>query len=155
LYDNPKHPQALYGCGMLLMRQEKYDQALRYFDSVLKLDPHYVECRRARAVLCARCGKFDNAIPDINWCLERAPGSGFVLYGAACVAALVAGAAGDTPDAELWAQRALSMLGDALKQGYGLDIAAKDPDLAPIRERPEFRKQFQLVLSKARPKQQP
>lgn len=140
LQENPNQPEALYGRGMLLVEQQHPEEALNYFSRAIEVAPGLIEPRRARAILLARRGNVEGAIQDINWCLDRDNASGFVLYGAACVSALAAGAAADARGAEYLAQQALTLLQKALDSGYGQDKAAKDPDLLAIRSRPEFRR---------------
>jgi tetratricopeptide (TPR) repeat protein len=138
LKDNPNHPQALYGRGMLLVEQDQLEEALRYFDRAAQEAPNFVEPRRARAILWARRGSIEAAIQEINWCLDRERQSGSVLYGAACVSALAAGTVPDATAANKLADQALTLLQEALDRGYGRDKIAKDPDLSAIRNRPEF-----------------
>ena len=71
LEENPKQPQALYGCGMLLVEQDQADEALRYFNRAAEAAPDFIESRCARAILLARRGNIQEAIQDINWCLDR------------------------------------------------------------------------------------
>jgi serine/threonine protein kinase/Tfp pilus assembly protein PilF len=149
LQENPNHPQALYGCGMLRAAQNRPEEALHYFNQAIQVSPQFVEPRRARAILLARRGSIDSAVQDINWCLEREPQSGSVLYGAACVLALAAGpttdAAGHVSNvpsqvANQLTDQALRFLKAALDHGYGKEKAAKDPDLFSLRSQPEFQR---------------
>jgi tetratricopeptide (TPR) repeat protein len=143
LQENPDQPEALYGRGMLLVEQKHSEEALKYFNRAIEVAPHFIEPRRARAILLARRGDIEGAIQDINRCLERENESGFVLYGAACVSALAAGTAAEAHAAEQLAQQAISLLQKALESGYGQDKAAGDPDLLAIKSRPEFRRLLQ------------
>ena len=102
-------------------------------DLGLDATPTFVEARRYRAVVLARQGKWDRAMRDINWCLDREPGSGDTLYAAACVAARAAEAS-PTPDA---VDRALELLRRAIAHGSGKK-AFEDPDLLALRRDPRF-----------------
>jgi serine/threonine protein kinase/lipoprotein NlpI len=140
LQEQPKHPQALYGCGMLLVDQGRSEEAQHYFNQALEADPQFIEPRRGRAILLARGGRLEAAIQDINMCLEKEPQSGSVLYGAACVSALAAGTATDPQAANQLVNQALGFLKAALDHDYGQDKAAKDPDLFSLRSQPEFQR---------------
>ena len=69
---------------------------------------------------------------DINACLEKEPRAGITLYAAACVASLAAGHTGSLGSKET-AEQALDFLRRAFEQGYGLDKADADDDLATVR----------------------
>jgi tetratricopeptide (TPR) repeat protein len=145
LQENPDHPQALYGCGMLLERRDRQDEALILYTRALDVAPAFVEARRSRAVVQARRGNLVAAQRDINESLERDHHSGTTLYTAACVAALIAHQKKGS-EARQAATQAIQLLGQAFEQGYGADRAAEDPDLEGIRDNPRFRR----LLHKAR-----
>jgi serine/threonine protein kinase/Flp pilus assembly protein TadD len=135
----PRQPQALYGKAMLAAQQDEVEAALGYFQRALEADPTFVEARRYRAILYARCGQLARASQDINLCLEKEPQSGATLYAAACVAALALDHADPLHAPDVSAQ-ALDLLEQAFRQGYGRDRAATDPDLAALRSLPRFRR---------------
>jgi tetratricopeptide (TPR) repeat protein len=135
LLRDPNQPQALYGRAMLAVAAGRSDEAIAAFDRALKANPSFNEARRYRAVLLARAGDGERAAQDINWCLDREPGSAETLYTAACVAALVARAA---PGPRATAQ-ALELLGRALDRGVAPTRAEADPDLDWLRRDPSFR----------------
>jgi serine/threonine protein kinase/Flp pilus assembly protein TadD len=137
LKENPNQPEALHGRGMLLMQQHQAEEALSCFTRAVELAPHFIEPRRARAILLARRGNLPEAVREINWCLDQEK-SGTVLYGAACVSALAAAKMDDPQVAEPLAEQALTLLQKALEHGYGQDKAATDEDLTAVRDRPEF-----------------
>src|SRR5207249_1928940 len=91
LQEDPKVAEAWYGCGMLL-EHNRPEEALTCFNRAIQESANFIEPRRARAIVLARRGSVPAASQDINWCLDREPGSGVVLYGAACVTALAAAA---------------------------------------------------------------
>ncbi len=119
------------------------DIALRFFDRALEATPAFVEARRYRAVVLARQGAWERATRDINWCLDREPGSGETLYAAACVAARAAEAS-PTPDA---VDQAFDLLQRAISLGSG-QRASEDPDLTGLRRDPRFRR---LITTTAKP----
>ncbi|HXG12097.1 MAG TPA: serine/threonine-protein kinase [Gemmataceae bacterium] len=135
---DPDQPQALYGRAMLLMHQGRDAEALPLLGRAAEASPGFLEARRCRALLLARAGRIDAARDEINWCLEREPENGSLLYAAACVSARAAEKAADPAMARLAAAQALIFLRKALERGYGHDRAAQDPDLAAIRSHPEF-----------------
>jgi tetratricopeptide (TPR) repeat protein len=140
----PDQPEALYGCAMLLVDQKQPELALSFFDRALKVAPQFHLARRGRAITFARRGNFDLAIKDINWCLEREPASGSMLYAAACITALVAEKSTEDAAVKEAASKALDFLEKAFAHGYGQEVAAHDPDLAGIRNYPTF----QLLLER-------
>src|SRR5205823_3402672 len=92
--------------------------------------------RRYRAILLARRGHWERATQEINRCLEREPRSAATLYAAACVVARAFDKIGTTAIAG----QALDLLERALAEGADPARAAADPDLAPIRRLPRFRR---------------
>jgi serine/threonine protein kinase/Flp pilus assembly protein TadD len=141
LRHDPRHPQALYGRAMLAMNEGDLPLGLRFFDKALEANPGFVEARRYRAVLLSRRSDWDRATRDINWCLDREPGSGPTLYAAACVAARAASAA-PSPRA---LDRAFELLERAWSLGSGLK-AHEDPDLAVLRRDPRFARRMATIL---------
>src|SRR5205807_1956752 len=89
------------------------------------------------AVLLARRGDFGAAGADIAWCREREPHSGATLYAAACVASRRAERAAPA-QARGAVDQALALLAEAFERHYGQDRAGQDPDLAAVRNHPEF-----------------
>ena len=106
-----------------------------FLSQALEAAPGFIEARRYRAVVLARQGEWERATRDINWCLDREPGSGETLYAAACVAARAAEAS-PTPGA---VDRAFDLLQRALSLGSG-HRAAEDPDLTALRRDPRFKR---------------
>jgi serine/threonine protein kinase/Tfp pilus assembly protein PilF len=135
LKENPVHPRALYGLGMLAMRRGRHQEARAAFNRALNADPRFVQARSYRGVVLARLGLCEEARDDALWCLAQQPGSGPVLYAAACVAALTARSRND-PAA---ARDALKLLEQAARAGFSLDRATHDPDLAALHEQARFR----------------
>jgi len=136
LDESPDDPEALYGRGMLHDRRGEQTEALRYFSRAVEVAPGFEEARRCRAVVLARRGDFRAARLDINACFGKEPAPGAAYYAAACVAALQAERGGTGAAAS--AEEALQMLRAAFARGYGLTVAADDPDLKGIQDRSEF-----------------
>ncbi len=136
LKENGNEPNALYGRAMLAAAAGRRAEAVEFFDRLLAASPDFPGARRCRAVMLARAGHLERAAREINVCLEKSPQDGATLYSAACVVAL---AAKRRADARLTDQ-ALDLLGKATANGADLAAAAKDDDLAALREDGRFKK---------------
>ncbi len=136
LRSNPKHPQALYGKGMLLMKEKRLREAVRLFDEALTAKTTFIEPLRYRAVALARLGQLQQAWADINVCVEREGTNPDTLYVAACVAAVVYR---KLPDPE-YKTSALSLLHSAIERGADRERARSDPDFSALRGDPDFHK---------------
>jgi serine/threonine protein kinase/Tfp pilus assembly protein PilF len=137
---DPGHPEALYGRAMIQAERGRDAEALAQLDRAIDARPGFLEARRCRAVLQARRGNLEAGSQEINACLAKAPDSGSVLYAGACVAAWVARRSTDPVVARQAQGQALSLLAKAFARGFGRDRAARDPDLAGLRELPAFRR---------------
>jgi serine/threonine protein kinase/Flp pilus assembly protein TadD len=142
LREEPNHPQALYGRAMLLITQDRLDEALRWLNRAVEANPGFVDARRARAIVLARKGRLVPACQDMDWCRAREPNAGVTLYAAACVDARIAEKTADPEVARRAADQAVEFVRQALERGYGRDKAADDPDLAAVRDHPLFRRLF-------------
>jgi tetratricopeptide (TPR) repeat protein len=151
LRDNPDQPQALYGRAMLLAEKGETRAALQLLTRALEGTPGFLEARRARAILWARLGHYDEAMTDINWCLEKEPASGPTLYTAACVAAQATHSS-DAVTAKSAKEQAFVFLHKALSNGYGHDQIAADPDFTALRGHPEFERLVRLAKEQNRPR---
>lgn len=132
---SPRCPQAHYGLGMLAAARNRADEAIGHFEEAIQANSTFMEARRSRAVMLARMRQWDNAEREINWCLEREPSSPATLYAAACVTAR---AAEQSPNRASIAQ-VIKLLRLASEIAPLPGNAANDPDLASVRELPEFR----------------
>src|SRR5262249_21487890 len=130
---------ALYGQALIAVQRGHTEEAIGFLDRALGVAPDWMEARRHRAIQLARAGRFPEAFQAINACLAREPEVGATLYAAACVAARAAEKSRAAGDARA-ADKALALLQQAFARGYGHDQAARDPDLAALRDRPEFRR---------------
>ena len=134
---DPRNTRALYGCAMLLAREVRGSEtALAYCNLALEADPIYVPARTARANILAHRGEWELARQDIDWCVKADP-SGVTIYAAACIYSLAANkSSGQVKDA--LRNRAIALLREAFRSGYGMVQAAQDTDLLALREHPEF-----------------
>ena len=124
----------------LMNKANVYDEKLhRETDAIAALNaivahhPYNATPRAGRAVLSARQGDRKSALSDAEYCLTQNP-SAEIRYQLAGVYALTAKTHPDD------AKRAFELLRSALKDGYGYELIRIDPDLATVRDRPEFRK---------------
>jgi len=96
----------------------------------LELVPEDVRARILLAANYANTGKEDDAIRHLQTAVALRPGDGSVLYNAACTYGVLQKKA-----------EALDTLKRARDAGYGnLEWAARDPDLACVRDDPEFKR---------------
>jgi hypothetical protein len=117
-------------------RKRDSEAAATCFTLALEADPNSVEARCARANVLAHQGDWERARHEVDQCVkDRADGA--TLYAAACVYAV---AARKAPRAQAGAlrRRAVELLQEAVKKGYGQDRLADDEDLATIRPDPRF-----------------
>jgi tetratricopeptide (TPR) repeat protein len=129
---NPRSRPALSNkAHVLAERLAQLPEALAVLEQLLQLDPGDVAARASRAVLLARRGLRDEAQREAEACLARdaRPATLYQLAGAYALTAQ------SHPDD---GRRALQLLELALRQGYGLDLIDRDPDLKPLREQPAF-----------------
>lgn len=138
LREHPRNADAFYGLSMVAAEADNLDDAIGCLDRCLAVAPDRKDAVLGRAILLARAGRFPEAIPVVDRCLDRDPNDGAVLYAGACIAALAAKKWAGTDDAEKWSDRAIDLLRRASTRGPARDRAARDPDLATIRSRPEF-----------------
>lgn len=133
---DPKHPEAWYGKGMLLMQQGHLQDAVHAFDEALAVAPMFIEPLRYRAVSLARLGQLQQAAIDANSCAEREPTNSDSLYVAACVASLSA----RKLNSQELSDNALELLERAIACGASRERAQADPDFAALRGDPAFQK---------------
>lgn len=107
------------------------EQSIQVLDRAVALYPDYVPARAGRGVLLARLGRREAALQDAEESLRRdtTPAN---LYQVAGIYALT------SQQKEEDRLQAFQLLSAALRHDYGFDLIANDPDLDPIRNRPEF-----------------
>ena len=107
--------------------------AIAVLDDAIRLFPEESQIRACRGVLHARLNQSQPARDDANQAMAMNP-SPAIQYQVAGIFALLA------TDSPRDGQRAIDLLAKSLKQGYGSDLLDTDPDLAPIRDLPEFKR---------------
>ena len=124
---NPQSISALKNqANVLSSRLKRPEEALAALNRLLALYPELPDVRVSRGVLLARLGRSQEALADAAWAREHTADV-LVTYMAGGVYART-GDAGE----------ALRLLASALTRGYGYNNLATDPELDPIRERPDF-----------------
>jgi serine/threonine protein kinase/Tfp pilus assembly protein PilF len=129
---SPLEVTALQLKAHLLSEQlDRPADAVKVLDRAVEHYPEHVQCLAGRAVMKARGKDRDGAIADAQAAL-RLNARGANLYQAGCVYALTS----KTHPADRF--KAVELLTSALKDGFGKDHLADDPDLAPLRGTDEF-----------------
>jgi serine/threonine protein kinase/tetratricopeptide (TPR) repeat protein len=124
---NPQSISALKNqANVLSGRLKRPEDGLAALNRLLAVYPELPEARASRAVLLARLGRSQEALTDAEWAKAHTADP-LVTYMAAGVYART----GDVPEA-------LRLLASALTRGFGFADLATDPELDPIRGRPEF-----------------
>jgi tetratricopeptide (TPR) repeat protein len=129
---NPASLQALLGKASVLARdRRRQEESLAVLDRAVELYPDFALARSGRGVLLARLGRRDDAHRDAEACLLR-DGRPPALYQVAGIYALTSK---EHPEDRA---PALRLLASALRQGFGFELLAQDPELDPVRDLPEF-----------------
>jgi serine/threonine protein kinase/tetratricopeptide (TPR) repeat protein len=129
---DPGYARARYGLARLLYRKDPR-AALGHVDAALDAEPGLIDARVLRMLLRARAG--DLAALDDAERLRLTP-TPHRLYNAACALAVLA----QTAHEPKLVPRAFDGLERALEGGFPPAEALADPDWAPYRDRPEFRR---------------
>ena len=127
---DPRSSRAHLGIAHLI-REEDPLGALEHLDAALDATPKLLDAVELRALIRARLGR-RSALGDVD--LLRASPTSNRLYNAACALSILSGI---TDDLDL-GRDALGLLRRAIDAGADPAMIADDPDLDPIRARPEF-----------------
>jgi len=147
------------------VKLQRHAEAAANWSEALKLTPGPPGMRNRirmfRAVALARWGDHAKAAEEAQAVIAKAPGSGQALHNAACVYAQAAAAASRDQAlreekraalAEKYGARAVAYLvraGDAgLPDSATVEQMQKDPDLAPLREREDYKKLLRSLSSR-------
>jgi tetratricopeptide (TPR) repeat protein len=136
LAKNPRSPDALRSKAAVLADYlNQPANAVAALDKLLEMYPTYTEARAGRAVYLARSGDAKKATADLAVVLAEEP-TPYRLFQMAGVYAQLT--RGDATGANK--QKALQLMAKAFRTGFEqYDKVAKDPDLAPVRDDPEFK----------------
>lgn len=127
---DPANAPAHYGLARIL-RADDPAQALSHLDLAVVHDPDLIDAVQLRALIRARLGD-PAACVDVDTLLEKP--TPHRLYNAACALALYSDKSRDSR----WSRRSLELLTRAVRLGFPSREAATDPDLASLRNLPEF-----------------
>jgi serine/threonine protein kinase/Flp pilus assembly protein TadD len=131
---NPRSREALQNKAHVLSeRMGRTTEAIAVLDKEVATYPDDVLARAGRGVLLARQGKRRAALDDAKAAL-RLDTEPSTLYQVAGIYALCSR---EQPDDR---REAIRLLSSALRGGFGFDLLETDPDLAPVRQLPEFRR---------------
>jgi tetratricopeptide (TPR) repeat protein len=124
---NPRSFVALQNQAHVLTEHKKRpEEALAVTNRLLDFYPDLPEARAGRAVLLARLGRHAEARADADW-VKANVADPVMIYQVAGVYSLT----GDT-------REAFRLLAVALTRGVGFKDLPTDPELDPLRGRPEF-----------------
>jgi len=112
-----------------------YDKAIELAYRNLEVNPRNTEALGILAISYAKKGDTNNALKFIRQARQIDPGDNVLMYQEGTVHAL----AGRTDEA-------LKTLGDALRHGYSVEQVRGDPELADLRNRPEYGMLLKEVL---------
>jgi tetratricopeptide (TPR) repeat protein len=129
---NPRSRAALQFKAHVLSEQlGRTPEAIQVLDRTVELYPDDGPALAGRGVLQARLGLRDASHRDAETSMRKDPRPATVYRAANCYALTSRTNPEDAP-------RAIQLLSAALAKGYGFDLLSTDPDLEPIRTRPEF-----------------
>jgi tetratricopeptide (TPR) repeat protein len=140
---DPNHAAAHYGMA-LLIRADDLKGALNHLDIALASDANLIDAVQIRALVRARLGD-PSALDDVDRLLKLPTSRRY--YNAACAVAVYAEKAHEPRQLA----HAMELLIRAVDLGFPAAESAEDPDLAPLRDRPEFRQ----LQSRRKPAREP
>ena len=112
-----------------------YDQAIALAYKALEVNPKNANALADLAIAYAKKGDALNAAKFIRQARQIQPGNNGYMYREATIHTL----AGEF-------REAAASLGDALRSGYSLEEAKADPELKPLRDRPEFDQLLKVLV---------
>jgi tetratricopeptide (TPR) repeat protein len=139
------------GRARVYLEVRRYRESVADWDKAIEFDPdqHRDAYRCHRAFALAHLGDFAKALAEAEELMKSEKVSGRGVFDLACAYALAAAAleqgtykpAQADATAERCAGRAVELLREAFRRGYRLVVRLqKDPALAPLRGRADFRK---------------
>lgn len=140
---NPLSRSALRNMAHVISEHRRESEAaMEMLDRIVEISPGHLDDVVSRAVLNARLGRWNDATTEIERVLNVRR-DGKTVFQAACVYALLAeGDNGGSAhvDHEAAANRAIALVAESVSSDpRWLKVAIKDPDLATIRGKKEFR----------------
>jgi serine/threonine protein kinase len=135
-----------------LTKLGRYPEALRDWDEALPMGkglPREV-ARLGRARTLTKAGKVTEAVAEADAVARGKNASSDLLYGSAGIYALASSVVTNDPhQQELYAVRAIELLGSAIEQGFkDVEELQKDHDLDGLRTRADFQKVVQRIAPK-------
>lgn len=73
LAENPMHTDALFGIGVILEKQLKFDLAIQFLSKAIETNPHKIEALLARGRIFRQQGMSKNAISDFTKIISNHP----------------------------------------------------------------------------------
>jgi tetratricopeptide (TPR) repeat protein len=132
LSDDPGNAMAHYGMARWI-RTRDHRAAIEHLNAALEANPDLIDALQVRCLERARLG--DRATLDDVELLVKAPTANR-LYNAACALSLYAEAAHDPGRLD----RAVQLLGYALRAGFPVQQAVQDLDLKLLQDRADFKR---------------
>jgi Flp pilus assembly protein TadD len=125
-----------------MARKEDTAFDISFYETVLRRDPSYVEVVEILGGLYTKVGRVADGLKMDRKLVRLQPENETAHYNLACSLALSKRPA-----------EALTALAQAIALGYDdAEWMANDPDLEPLRKRPDFRTLLELVRQAANPK---
>lgn len=125
-----------------MARKEDHSFDISFYESILRRDPSYVEVVEILGGLYTKTGRIADGLKMDRKLVRLQPDNATAHYNLACSLALSKRSA-----------EAFAALAQAIALGYeDAEWMASDPDLEPLRKRPEFGSLLELVRQAAHPK---
>jgi HEAT repeat protein len=145
---NPELADAYSARGNVYLRMEQFSEAGKDFAEALRLDPFDGQAITGVAIVKAVGGHEEDAVKFVDEQAHRFPRDRFFAYNTACVYGRAIDALRRRPESAELQVRIAELQGQALKKlhesiDYGFnqfEWMQKDPDLAPFRDLPDFKK---------------